>query len=64
MDNERFLRRQVKTDEPDKTHANALHGAVLGLRALPPGLTFAMAVSRYANRKTLMVEQANAIGTP
>jgi|SRR5688572_21788590 hypothetical protein len=56
-------RRQVKTDEPDKTHANALHGATLGLLALLLGFSFAMAVSRYENRKTLMVDQANAIGT-
>jgi hypothetical protein len=41
------LRRQVKSDEPDRTHANALHGAVLGLLALLLGFTFAMAVSRY-----------------
>ena len=57
------LRRQAKSDEPDKTHANALHGAVLGLLALLLGFTFAMAVSRYETRKTLMVDQANAIGT-
>lgn len=56
-------RRQAKSDESDKTHANALHGAVLGLLALLLGFTFAMSVSRYENRKTLMVDQANAIGT-
>jgi hypothetical protein len=55
--------RQANADEPDKTHANTLHGAVLGLLALLLGFTFAMAVSRYENRKTLMVDQANAIGT-
>ena len=57
------VRRQAKSDEPDKTHANALHGAVLGLLALLLGFTFAMAVSRYETRKTLMIDQANAIGT-
>lgn len=57
------VRRQANSDEPDKSHANALHGAVLGLLALLLGFTFAMAVSRYENRKTLMVDQANAIGT-
>jgi len=57
------VRRQAKADEPDKTHANALHGAVLGLLALLLGFTFAMAVSRYETRKTLMIDQANAIGT-
>jgi len=57
------VRRQATSDEPDRTHANALHGAVLGLLALLLGFTFAMAVSRYETRKTLMVDQANAIGT-
>ena len=57
------LRQQASSGEPDKTHANALHGAVLGLLALLLGFTFAMSVSRYENRKTLMVDQANAIGT-
>lgn len=56
-------RRQAKSDESDKTHANALHGATLGLLALLLGFTFAMAVSRYETRKTYMVDQANAIGT-
>jgi len=56
-------RRQATADDSDKTHANALHGAMLGLLALLLGFTFAMAVSRYENRKTLMVDQANAIGT-
>lgn len=56
-------RRQANSDEPDKSHANALHGAVLGLLALLLGFTFAMAVSRYETRKTLIVDQANAIGT-
>jgi len=57
------IRRQANSDEPERTHANALHGAVLGLLALLLGFTFAMAVSRYENRKALMVDQANAIGT-
>jgi len=57
------VRRQAMSDEPDKSHANALHGATLGLLALLLGFTFAMAVSRYETRKTLMVDQANAIGT-
>src|SRR5690348_12667659 len=56
-------RRQDKADEPDKSHTNALQGATLGLLALLLGFTFAMAVSRYDNRKTVIMEQANAIGT-
>jgi hypothetical protein len=56
-------RRQDRTDEPDKSHTSALQGATLGLLALLLGFTFAMAVSRFDNRKTVIVQQANAIGT-
>jgi hypothetical protein len=56
-------RRQARSDEPEKSHVSALHGAMLGLLALLLGFTFAMAVSRYETRKALMVDQANAIGT-
>jgi hypothetical protein len=56
-------RRQDKTDEPDKTHTSALQGATLGLLALLLGFTFAMSVTRFDNRKTVIVDQANAIGT-
>lgn len=56
-------RRQDKTDEPDKSHTNALQGATLGLLALLLGFTFAMAVSRFDNRRTVILNQANAIGT-
>jgi hypothetical protein len=56
-------RRQDRTDEPDKSHTTALQGATLGLLALLLGFTFAMAVSRFDNRKTVIVDQANAIGT-
>jgi hypothetical protein len=57
------MRRHLGSDEPEKSHATALHGAVLGLLALLLGFTFAMAVSRFETRKSLMVDQANAIGT-
>jgi hypothetical protein len=56
-------RRQARSDEPEKSHVTALHTAVLGLLALLLGFTFAMAVSRYEARKTLGIDQANAIGT-
>ena len=56
-------RRQDRTDEPDKSHTSALQGATLGLLALLLGFTFAMAVSRFDNRKTVILDQANAIGT-
>jgi hypothetical protein len=56
-------RRQGNSDEPDKSHTNALQGAMLGLLALLLGFTFAMAVTRFDNRKTVITAQANAIGT-
>lgn len=56
-------RRLNKTDDPEKTHTSALQGATLGLLALLLGFTFAMAVSRYDNRKSVILDQANAIGT-
>ena len=56
-------RRLNMTDEPEKTHTSALQGATLGLLALLLGFTFAMAVSRFDNRKSVILDQANAIGT-
>jgi hypothetical protein len=56
-------RRLGKTDDREKSHTSALQGATLGLLALLLGFTFAMAVSRYDNRKAVVLEQANAIGT-
>jgi CDP-diglyceride synthetase len=56
-------RRHNPSNDPEKSHSNALQGATLGLLALLFGFTFAMAVSRYDNRKTVIMDQANAIGT-
>jgi hypothetical protein len=56
-------RRLNKTDDREKTHTSALQGATLGLLALLLGFTFAMAVSRFDNRKSVILDQANAIGT-
>ncbi len=42
---------------------NTVESSVLGLMALLLGFSFAMAVSRYDLRKSLEVEEANAIGT-
>ena len=57
------LHKLALSDEPTRTHANTLYTAVLGLLALLIGFSFAMAVSRFETRKTLSVDQANAIGT-
>ncbi len=50
-------------DDHDKSHVGALQGALLGLLALLMGFSFAMAVSRYDLRKSLVLKEANAIGT-
>ena len=54
------------TDNVDgdaKAHVHSLQNAALGLLALLLGFTFAMAVQRFDNRKQLVLEEANAIGT-
>jgi hypothetical protein len=56
-------RRLAASDDREKSHTSALQGATLGLLALLLGFTFAMAVTRYDNRKAVVLEQANAIGT-
>ncbi|MEI6234213.1 MAG: hypothetical protein WCT04_14265 [Planctomycetota bacterium] len=50
-------------DDATRSHIGTLQSALLGLLALLLGFTFAMSVSRYDNRKSLVVQEANAIGT-
>jgi len=42
---------------------NTLQGASLGLLALLLGFTFSLAAGKFDQRRTLLVEEANAIGT-
>lgn len=56
-------RRTARTDDPERSHSNALQNATLGLLALLLGFTFAMSVERYNDRKIVIVAQANAIST-
>jgi hypothetical protein len=51
------------TDEAAQAHVGALQASLLGLVALLFGFTFAMAVARFDTYKTLVVKEANAIGT-
>ena len=46
-----------------KGHSGTIQGAVLGLLGLLLGFTFAMSVARHDNRRLLLVEEANSIGT-
>ena len=50
-------------DEARKEQIGGTQGAMLGLLALLLGFTFAMAVGRYETRRTLVLSEANAIGT-
>jgi hypothetical protein len=51
--------KKTKTDNKNSEISSAL----LGLLALILGFTFAMAGSRYENRKTNLIDEANCIGT-
>ena len=57
------IRRADLSDESAVTHINILQTALLGLLALLLGFTFFMAVSRFDERRSLVLEEANAIGT-
>jgi hypothetical protein len=46
-----------------RDHVSSLQNGLLGLLALLLGFTFAMAVQRFDARKSLVLEEANAIGT-
>jgi hypothetical protein len=57
------LRLNQAKDEARRNQIGGVQAAVLGLLALLLGFTFSMAVSRYDTRRTLVVKEANAIGT-
>jgi hypothetical protein len=57
------VRNADRKDEFAKAHVDSLHAAVLGLLALLLGFTFFMAASRYDERRSLVLDEANAIGT-
>lgn len=55
--------RRRQSSEAEHAHVGALQASLLGLLGLLLGFTFAMAVSRFDTRKSLVLEEANAIGT-
>jgi hypothetical protein len=59
----RLGHRQRDPDEAGKSHISALQGGLLGLMALLLAFSISMSVSRFDKRKSLVVEEANAIGT-
>ncbi|MBX7142920.1 MAG: hypothetical protein K1X79_00565 [Oligoflexia bacterium] len=46
-----------------REHVRDIQSALLGLLALLLGFTFAMSMTRYESRRSLAVDEANAIGT-
>lgn len=60
----RFGRNFRRRDpEAAENHGGNIQGAVLGLLGLLLGFSFAMAVGRYDSRRSLVVDEANSIGT-
>src|SRR5271156_6037340 len=57
------LRLHLAGDEPRKGQIGNIQGAVLGMLGLLLGFTFAMAVGRYEARRSLVLNEANDIGT-
>ena len=52
------LRHSAEDDAALKSHTSVLQSALLGLLALLLGFTFAMAVSRFDLRRTLVLEES------
>jgi hypothetical protein len=55
--------RQRRSDREKDAPVGAMVGATLGLLAFLLAFTFGMAASRFDNRKQLVLDEANAIGT-
>ena len=55
--------RRITLTESDQTQFTNIQATILGLLALLLGFTFSMALSRFENRKQMVVQEANAIGT-
>jgi len=56
-------RRRLQVAEEDGTSVNSVHGAVYALLGLLIAFTFAGATERFNGRRTLVIDEANAIGT-
>ncbi len=56
-------RRSSHAAEENKATINAAVGSTLGLLAFLLAFTFGMAATRYDNRKEIVLQEANAIGT-
>jgi hypothetical protein len=52
-----------KKDEARKSQIGGVQGTIFGILGLLLGFTFAMSVSRYEARRTMVLTEANVIGT-
>jgi hypothetical protein len=59
----RYARRRMQGPEGDVTAVTSVDGAVYALLGLLIAFTFAGATERFSGRRTLVVDEANAIGT-
>lgn len=57
------MRRRLKDEEAARAGTGALEGAIFGLMGLLVAFTFSGAASRFDTRRSLIVQEANAIGT-
>src|SRR6516162_6932392 len=55
--------RQRRAEHERETPVGAIAAAILGLLAFLLAFTFGMAASRFENRRKLVLDEANAIGT-
>src|SRR5262245_13751366 len=58
-----ITQRREKEAKETSQPSGSMVGATLGLLAFMLGLTFSLTASRYNERKHLLVNEANAIGT-
>jgi len=58
-----WIGRQHRHNGEEANDISTLTGAALGLLALLLGFSFSLALSRYDTRRTLVLEEANAIGS-
>src|SRR5262249_6552054 len=56
-------RRRPSVDDTTRANVSSVQAAMLGLLALLLGFTFALSAERFAARKKVVLDEANAIGT-
>ncbi|MBK6947396.1 MAG: hypothetical protein IPH16_04300 [Haliscomenobacter sp.] len=57
------LKAKVEMTQPMKSQISTIQTAILTIFTFLLGFTFAMALSRFDNRKQMVVKESNAIGT-